>query len=525
VLGDLLSVLAEQLDADCAWFVPVDPSAATARSRRSDVDDASELVAAAQEWLRAPADESAIISLDKRSVALCAVRSDSGALRGVLLVARGVELELGPVELAAALMSAVLDTATFGSARQALLDWAAARTGPRAAFALSIDGLGVANEVLGFAAGDQLLGELVARIAEWAGPNGRIAGSGARYLAIRDDIDDPAQALAEAERLRALLAQEVRLANLPVSRSASIGVAADPSGATSPEALLANAVRCCAAARSAGGDRCELFDDAATGTVLDRLRLGLELHSAVTSDQLRIHYQPEFDLESGAVVAVEALLRWQHPLLGLLSAESFVPEAEQTHTFAAVQRWVIEEACRQLAQWRRSARAAELVLRLNVPGFLAVEADTDAALRAALAHHGVPPERICVELTERRMPTDLSALAAQLRGWQDLGIVLALDDFGVAEGTLTHLLDLPVNLVKIDQSFVARMATDERARAIVTGVIKLAESLHLDVVAEGIDGPDAVRALVSAGCTRGQGNVLAAAMGPDEISELLQLSD
>jgi EAL domain-containing protein (putative c-di-GMP-specific phosphodiesterase class I)/GGDEF domain-containing protein len=523
---DFLTALAEWLDLEYAWFIPSDSSASLTRSAPSQEHwqpTAAEISAAASQWLADGHDDGATVALDNRAVAFYGVQSGSGELRGSLGLSPAIGAGARPMaELAAALLCPVVDNPHAVSVRQELIDWASAQCGGRAAFAISIDELGIANEVLGFHAGDVLLAALEERVLRWAGPAGRVAASGgARYIAIRADIADEAQAIGETERLRALIAEAVDVDGLPVSRSASIGVAVDAGAAVGPEVLLASAVRCGAAARAAGGDRYELHDDDATSALLDRLRLGLELYGALVDGQLRMHYQPEFDLVAGSIVAVEALLRWQHPVLGLLRADSFVPDAEQTHTFAAVQRWVIDEACRQLAQWRKTGTADSLLLRVNVPGHLAVEADTDAALRSAFSRYDVPATRVCIELTERRMPADLSALAAQLHRWHELGAVIALDDFGVGEGTLTHLLALPIDWVKIDQSFVAQMTVDERAGALVAGVIALAHSLHLGVVAEGIDGPDAAAALVRLGCTRGQGNALAAAMEPAGIATLL----
>jgi EAL domain-containing protein (putative c-di-GMP-specific phosphodiesterase class I) len=198
-----------------------------------------------------------------------------------------------------------------------------------------------------------------------------------------------------------------------------------------------------------------------------------------------------------------------------------VPEAEQTHTFLAVQRWVIDESCRQLAEWRASGTADALVLRLNVPGTLAAHGEITRTLLHAIDRYQVPAARICVELTERSMPDDVAPLAAELAGWRELGMTVAIDDFGIGHATLTHLVTLPLDVIKIDQSFVARLAVDERAAAVVAGVIGLARSLGLDVVAEGINGTSTSTELVRLGCTRGQGNALAPAMEPEQIESLL----
>ena len=388
---------------------------------------------------------------------------------------------------------------------------------------MSVDGLGVANEVLGFRAGDLLLDALAGRLADWAGPAGRIASAGGgRFIALRTDLGTGCEGRAAADELREAIAVPVDIDGLAVTRSASIGIAADPDASIAAEALLVSAMRCCAAARAAGGDRCEVYDEAATGAMLERLRLGLELYSAVVDGQLRMHYQPEFDLVTGEVLAVEALLRWQHPELGLLRAERFVPDAEPTRTFTAVQRWVIEESCRQLAEWRKETCADDLLLRVNVPGRLVLEADLTATLCSAIERYALPGTRVCVELTERSMPDDLAALGAELQRWRADGIQVALDDFGTGTATLTHLAVLPVDALKIDQSFVVRLLGDPRAAAVVAGIIDLAAALGLTVVAEGIDGDATADELVRLGCARGQGNALADALEPDRVADLLR---
>lgn len=246
------------------------------------------------------------------------------------------------------------------------------------------------------------------------------------------------------------------------------------------------------------------------------------LEQALSGHELRMHYQPEFDLVHGQITAVEALLRWQHPRLGLLSAERFVPDTEQTEAFTEVQLWVIDETCRQLARWRADGVATTLTMRLNIAGALLVEHRTSAALLAAMERHAVPPEQLCLELTERRMPSDLSALAVALDALRKLGVSIAIDDFGVGQATLTHLVALPVDVVKIDQSFVSQMMSNEQAAAVVASVVALAGALRLRVVAEGIDSSEPIAELVRLGCTRGQGNALAEPMPPAQVEALLR---
>lgn len=484
----------------------------------------------ARDWLnRAPALPTRLSVPDVGLVDIAAVRSSDGEPRGALVVARAEDTgtdrsrALAEVELAAALISAIVEAPPTVAARQALVGWASTQIGGRTAFAVSIDRLGVTNEVLGYRAGDTILRSLVGRLEAWAGSAGRIARvGGARYLAIRTDLVDEADAVAAAELLRELLAAPVDVDGRSVSRSASIGVAVDPPGSAPAAELLANAVLSGAAARVAGGDEVRRYDGAASSDHLTRLRLELELHEAIAGDQLRMHYQPEYDLRTGRVVAVEALLRWQHPELGLLGADSFVPYSEQTHTFNTVQRWVIDETCRQLAAWHRAGLAEHLLLRVNVSARQVVRGNINEVLTAALERNQLLGDDVCIEITERRMPSDLSGLAAQLAAWRERGVLVAIDDFGTGDGTLSHLLTLPFDAIKIDQTFVSRLLSDQRSAAVVAGVISLARSLQLDVVAEGVDGPDTAAELVRLGCDRGQGNGLAEAMPPEQLEALLR---
>ena len=235
-----------------------------------------------------------------------------------------------------------------------------------------------------------------------------------------------------------------------------------------------------------------------------------------------MHYQPEFDLRTGRVVAVEALLRWQHPRLGLLGADRFVPAAEPTPAFAGAQRWAMREACAQLARWRHAGLAAELQMRLNVSAPLLLDGRLGGVLLDALAAHRLPAGALCLELTERRMPADLPALAAELARLRRRGVCVALDDFGTGQTTLSQLLDLPADAVKIDRRFVGAMRTDPRCAAVVAAVVGLADALHLDVVAEGVDTPELVPQLIAAGCTRAQGHRLGAPAPADAVAALLR---
>ncbi len=530
-LVTFLTALAETLGARLAYFVPLEAGAATARSHRDAPVPDSELSALddlARRWLAGSQDGVEQVPVTGgRRVDIAAVEGERHQTRGVLLVVHpdlpreDVSVD---VEFAAGLISAILDHPPENDGWNALVDWATAQPGPRAAFAVSIDDLDAANEVLGYAAGNAIVRTLVVRMQQWVGAHGRLARTGGgRYVAIRTDLPDAAQACREGERLRQAIARPVVQAGLPLSRSASLGVAVDSAGTVPPRELVRHAVQSAATARSAGGDDLALFDPDAAADRIAQLRLGLELPGALTSGQLRVHYQPEYELGSQRIVGVEALLRWQHPTRGLLGAESFVPLAEHSHAFAAVQRWVVEETCRNLAAWLGAGVAdAGFVLRVNVAAAQLLHGDVAGVFVAAVDRHQLPAGSVCLELTERRMPPDRQGLAATLDRLRLRGVAIAVDDFGTGQATLSHLLTLPLDVIKLDRDFVRRLTTNSRAAAIVASVIALARALDLGVVAEGIDGPETTAALLRLGCTRGQGNALSPAAGPDEITDLLR---
>ena len=373
--------------------------------------------------------------------------------------------------------------------------------------------------MLGYRAGDTVLRSLVGRIEFWAGRCGRVArAGGARYLVIRTDLVDERDALREVERLRGLIAEPVTVDGIAISRSASVGVSIDGDGSLSPDALLWGATRAGAAAREEGGDTVRVYSEHATSGRLSRLKLDLELAGALATGALRMHYQPEFDLATGAIVGVEALLRWQHPQRGLLSADVFVPESEQTRTFVAVQHWVIETTCRQLAQWRDAGVADDLVLRVNVPAPQVLHGGVTKVLLEMLGKYRLRGSQVCIELTERRMPAELDLLAAELDTWRERGVTVAVDDFGTGEGTLSHLQLLPIDILKLDQRFVAPMTTDRRAAAIVAGVIRLARSSISAWSPKESAGRTCRGRCWRSAARRGQGNALAEPMAPERIA-------
>jgi EAL domain-containing protein (putative c-di-GMP-specific phosphodiesterase class I)/GGDEF domain-containing protein len=399
-----------------------------------------------------------------------------------------------------------------------LREWLSDRVDAVAAFAVHIDGFEAVRDVLGEAAGETMARVVLDRLVSWAGPDGR-AGSlgGARFVATVAGVATPQAAAAQLQRL---VAEPVELAGLVVSRSASVGIACAADRSVTVDVLVERAGRACDGVRASGGDGVALFDATTDAERIEQLRLDLELHEALTNGALRLHYQPEYDLQTGQVLAVEALLRWQHPRLGILPAGEFIDATEHTRTFTAVQRWVFAECCRQLASWRGTPLQS-LLLRVNVSGVRLARSSTVDELLASMSDQGVAGDQICVEITEGRMPRDLGPLDLQVRRLKAAGLSVALDDIGTGESAPTQLRALSIDTIKLDRTFVAELRTDHRAAALVTALVGAARALGFQIVAEGVDGPDTAAALVALGCLRGQGDALAPAVPASELPPLV----
>jgi EAL domain-containing protein (putative c-di-GMP-specific phosphodiesterase class I) len=247
-----------------------------------------------------------------------------------------------------------------------------------------------------------------------------------------------------------------------------------------------------------------------------------ELRAAVRARGLHLVYQPEFDLPTGRVVAVEALARWHHPRLGELGPEWFIPLAERTDLIADIGTWAIDTALAQLASWRAARPGLDLTVRVNVSPLQITGHDIAATVADALDRHGVPAAQVCVELTENAPLGDVDEVARALRRLAALGVSSAIDDFATGYSALSHLRTLPVDFVKIDRSLVAGIDADPRAQAIVTAVIGLAINFELGVIAEGVETEPEAATLLRLGCTRAQGHLFARAMGPEAVLDRLR---
>jgi EAL domain-containing protein (putative c-di-GMP-specific phosphodiesterase class I) len=286
--------------------------------------------------------------------------------------------------------------------------------------------------------------------------------------------------------------------------SASVGVALATDADATPEALLRDADAAMYRAKERGSGRVEVFDEALRARIMERLDLENGLRRAIQKDELRVYYQPEVSLSQGRMVAVEALLRWEHPERGLLEPRDFIPLAEETGMIVDIGAWVLNEACRQIAAWR--ARGADIDVAVNVSARQLVQPEIVDVVRDALESSGLPPEALCLEITESAVMSDPEAALATLTLVKELGVKVALDDFGVGFSSLAQLKEmLPLHALKVDRSFISGIADDERNSAIVAAVVMMATTLGLTAIAEGVETEAQAMQARALGCDVSQG--------------------
>jgi EAL domain-containing protein (putative c-di-GMP-specific phosphodiesterase class I) len=246
------------------------------------------------------------------------------------------------------------------------------------------------------------------------------------------------------------------------------------------------------------------------------------MRDAVDKGELTLVFQPEVDLATSEVLAVEALLRWQHPKLGELSPESFINLAERSDLIKIVGAWVIDESVYALAAWNAELPGLDIQLRINVSPAQVTDDELVTLFGAVLAAHGVRGDQVCVEITENVPTKDLAVVSQTLRGLKAIGVSSAMDDVGSGYSTLSQLRQLPVDVIKVDRSLVSGLYADRRAQAIVTALIGLSLVLDIVLVAEGVEDEREVEALLRLGCSRAQGHYLGKPVGAPAILELLR---
>jgi len=325
-----------------------------------------------------------------------------------------------------------------------------------------------------------------------------------------------------AERLISALNQPFLLSEQFAFVGASIGIATTQDGERSPMALLRNADAAMYRAKANGRNRSVLFTNELHEEAVNRLRLETDLRGAIDRNELELQYQPISSLASGRVQSVESLLRWRRDSGTLISPMEFIPVAEEVGLMGTIGRWVLREACRQRVEWGREGLCADdLAISVNLSPHQFTDATVVADVSGILAETTLPAGLLILEITESAIIGDIHASRAVLRELRTMGVRVALDDFGTGYSSLTHLSDLPIDTIKIDQSFVKEMCTRSQDALIIDAVITLAHSLGMSTIAEGVETPAQLAALRLSQCDSVQGYLLARPTSGTQVPAML----
>lgn len=386
---------------------------------------------------------------------------------------------------------------------------------------LDLDRFKLINDTLGHPSGDRLLKAVAERLQHVLPPRHLPARfSGDEYLVLCPDLSGPAGADAAARRVIAAFNAPFELDGHLLQVSASAGVGVYPAHANDPETLVRIADAALHEAKAEGGNRYRMGSNDANDPARRRLELEADLRLAVERGDLHLAYQPQVDPATGEVKAVEALLRWDHPVRGQVGPDEFVPLLEETGLIVEVGDQVLREACVQGRRWHNAGhRHLRVAVNLSPRQFLV--SDLDTRVRAALSESGLPPEALEVELTETSGLLDLDAVSGVLDGLIDLGVTTAIDDFGIGQSWLGRLQQFSIRTLKIDRSFIQRVEASGNDFAIVEAVVALGHALGMTVVAEGVETQQQLDIVRAIGCDLVQGFFYAPALAPDALEDYL----
>jgi len=396
---------------------------------------------------------------------------------------------------------------------------------PPSAYFIDLDNFKDANDSLGHDAGDKILQAVADRFAPLVRTCDTLGRLGGDEFVILTEGGLPGPGpMAVAERVRAALHTPFHVdgfEDLPVTVTASIGIATGDR--SSAQELLRDADIALYRAKATGRDRCVLFETAMQSAALHRQELKSDLDSALANDEFFLLYQPIFDLNNAHVRGVEALIRWQHPTRGIIPPDDFIPILEDSGMIVDVGRWVLNEACEQAAAWQRQGLQATMSVNVSMRQ-LEAEALVDD-VREALTASNLAPQVLVIEVTESNLMRDANATVSRLQKLKEIGVMVAIDDFGTGYSSLAYLRQFPVDVLKIDRSFIAEMDGRPDAAALIHTLVELGRTLGLVTIAEGIEDQTQLEELRDEQCDSGQGFIFSRPVEPAAIEELLRRSN
>lgn len=395
---------------------------------------------------------------------------------------------------------------------------------PLSVIFIDLDNFKMVNDTLGHEAGDQLLKIIAERILQCVRIGDTVARLGGdEFTILLEEVTGVEIAIDIAEKVLHALSFPIRIANQEIFAPASLGIAFQDKEFEACDSLLRNADTAMYEAKTNGKTGYLLFDPKMNDRIAGRLLIETGLHEALEQGQFFLNYQPLVSLDSNHMIGVEALLRWEHPTMGLIMPGKFISIAEDTGMIVQIGYWVLEEACRQMKVWEDEyPEYGAFTMNVNLSGKQLLRADVVDRVRAALEKTGIDPTHVKLEITESVMMTDMDTTTERLYGLKALGVKLAMDDFGTGYSCMANMTSFPLDTIKIDRAFIQRLSNDEaNSKHMVEAIIALSKALLLDVTGEGVETLQQVLYLKSLGCDIAQGYYFAEPLTPDDMVSFL----
>ena len=386
---------------------------------------------------------------------------------------------------------------------------------------IDLDNFKLVNDSLGHGSGDEVLSEMASRIVACIGRDDTASRFGGDEMVILHPQATDHSGVALGERILAALAEPILVSGKEVVVTASVGVALCTPGMKSAEQLLREADTALYAAKDRGRARLEQFNDDLHKRAQKRVQIESDLRAALRHAELFVEYQPQVRLKDGHVVGVEALVRWRHPERGVIPPGDFIPVAEECGLIVKIGRFVLQESCRQLAEWTKLTPRLRLAMTVNVSPREIAEPGFIEGLRKVLATSGVDPTALCLEITESVMTSATEDVVRLLEQIKQLGVFIAIDDFGTQHSSLSRLRDMPAEVLKIDRGFIDGLSREPGDTAIVSSILSLAYAMGKHTIAEGVETREQAAILLRMGCEVAQGYFFSRPVAADEIAPML----